>query len=293
MKDQPMNRTMSVAAVLAVAVISLVTPADAGDAVALSDLEKQTHYHGLAVDPADPSRLYLATHHGFYLVGPDGMATKLSPVQDFMGFTPHPTDPSVLYASGHPSNGGNLGFLMSADGGASWTQISPGFDGPVDFHQMDVSPADPLVIYGVYGGLQISRNGGKSWSVAGPAPQGLIALAASARSADRVYAATENGLVYSDDAGVLWQAGAFAGEVVTMVTTGPSNTLYAYVVGRGLMTAKEDRPDDWSLLSADSRILLHLAIDDRHPERMFAIAHKAGIIQSEDGGKTWRSFGQP
>jgi len=78
-----------------------------------------------------------------------------------------------------------------------------------------------------------------------------------------------------------------------LVTTGPSNTLYAYVVGRGLMTAKEDRPDDWSLLSADSRILLHLAIDDRHPERMFAIAHKAGIIQSEDGGKTWRSFGQP
>jgi len=288
-----MHRLTFIAAALVFAAISLAMPARAGDSVTLAELETQTHYHGLAVDPADPSRLYLATHHGFYLVGADGKATRLSAVQDFMGFTPHPADPSVLYASGHPGSGGNLGFLMSADGGASWTQISPGLDGPVDFHQMDASPADPQVIYGVYRGVQISRNGGKSWSMAGPAPEGLIALAASARSPDRLYGATESGLAYSDDAGVTWQAGAFIGEVVTMITTGPGDMLYAYVVGRGLLTAKEDRLDDWSVLSADQRILLHLAIDERHPERMFAIAHKAGIIQSEDGGKSWRSFGPP
>ncbi|HEV8388716.1 MAG TPA: hypothetical protein VGQ35_02680 [Dongiaceae bacterium] len=281
------------AAAAALAVICLVTPVRAGDAIPLSELETQTHYHGLAVDPTDPSRLYLATHHGFYLVGADGMATRLSPVQDFMGFTPHPTDPSILYASGHPGSGGNLGFLMSADGGTSWTQISPGLDGPVDFHQMDVSPADPQVIYGVYNGIQVSRDGGRNWALAGPVPQGLIALAASARSPDRLYGATQNGLISSDDAGVTWQSAAFAGEVITTVATGPNDALYAYVVGRGLMMAKEERPDDWSALSADQRIQLHLAIDQRHPERMFAVAHKAGIIQSEDGGKSWRSFGQP
>jgi photosystem II stability/assembly factor-like uncharacterized protein len=278
---------------VALATFVLATPVEAADPIPLSELDKQTHYHGLAVDPADPSRLYLATHHGFYLVGADGMATRLSQVQDFMGFTPHPTDPSILYASGHPSNGGNLGFLMSADGGASWTQISPGLDGPVDFHQMDVSPADPRVIYGIYGGIQVSRNGGKSWSMAGPTPEGLIALAASARSADRLYVATQNGLLFSDDAGVMWRAGAFPGETVTMVATGADDALYAYVVGRGLTIAKEGQVDNWSVLSADQRILLHLAIDGRHPDRMFAVAHKAGIIQSEDGGKSWRSFGQP
>ncbi|HET6157223.1 MAG TPA: hypothetical protein VFE34_02670 [Dongiaceae bacterium] len=287
-----MTRMTSIVAALAFAAISLATPA-AADSITLSDLEKQTHYHGLAVDPADPSRLYLAIHHGFYRVGADGMATRLSQMQDFMGFTQHPTDPSILYASGHPSSGRNLGFLMSADGGASWTQISQGLDGPVDFHQMDVSPADPRVIYGVYGGLQISRDGGKSWTMAGSVPQGLVALAASARSADRLYAATQNGLLYSEDAGVTWQAPAFKGEVVTMVATGADDALYAYVVGRGLMSARENRPDTWSSLSADPRIQLHLAIDGRHPERMFAIAHKAGIIQSDDGGNNWRSFGRP
>ncbi|WP_284736095.1 WD40/YVTN/BNR-like repeat-containing protein [Dongia deserti] len=288
-----MKRSFSAAAALAYAIISFAMPATAADSVPLSKLETQTHYHGLAVDPTDPSRLYLATHHGFYLVAADGTATRLSQVQDFMGFTPHPTDPSVLYASGHPSNGGNLGFLMSVDGGANWTQISPGLNGPVDFHQMDVSPADPQVIYGVYGGIQVSRDGGKTWSMAGPAPEGLIALAASARSADRLYGATQNGLVISDDAGATWQAVAFGGETVSMVATGPDDMLYAYAVGQGLMSAKEEKPNEWSPLSSDERIQLHLAIDARDPNRMFAIAHKAGIIQSTDGGKSWQSFGQP
>lgn len=288
-----MKRTMSIAAALAFATLSLATPATAAESVPLSELDKQTHYHGLAVDPADPSRLYLATHHGFYRVSAGGTATRLSEVQDFMGFTPHPTDPSVLYASGHPSGGGNLGFLMSADGGANWTQVSPGLNGPVDFHQMDVSPADPQVIYGVYGGVQVSRDGGKTWSMPGAAPEGLIALAASARSADRIYGATQTGLLYSDDAGATWQSAAFAGETVSMVATGPNDMLYAYVVGRGLMSATEGKPADWSLVSSDQRIQLHLAIDTRDPSRMFAIAHKAGIIQSTDGGKSWHSFGQP
>jgi photosystem II stability/assembly factor-like uncharacterized protein len=288
-----MRKMIFTAAALALLATSLGLPATTAETFRLTELDQQTHYHGLAVDPTDPSRLYLATHHGFYLVAADGIATRLSAVQDFMGFTPHPTDPSVLYASGHPSNGGNLGFLMSADGGANWTQVSPGPNGPVDFHQMDVSPADPQVIYGVYGGIQLSRDGGKTWSTAGAMPEGLIALAASARSANRIYGATQNGLHYSDDAGMTWQTAAFSGETVTMVATGPKDLLYAYVAGRGLMSAVEEDPAEWAPLSSDKRIQLHLAIDGLDPNRLFAIAHKAGIIQSIDGGKSWQSFGQP
>jgi photosystem II stability/assembly factor-like uncharacterized protein len=286
-----MSRLTSIAITLAT--LAFAATAEAADSVTLAELDKQTHYHGLAVDPTDPSRLYLATHHGFYQVGADGTATRLSEVQDFMGFTPHPTDPSILYASGHPSNGGNLGFLMSANGGANWTEISPGLEGPVDFHQMDVSPADPRVIYGVYKGIQVSRDSGKTWSMAGPAPQGLIALAASARSPDRIYAATKSGVAYSEDAGTTWLTGAFAGAPVSMIATGPNDVLYAYMVGSGLMTAKEERPRDWSLLSSDQRIQLHLAIDGKDPSRLFAIAHKAGIIRSSDGGKSWERFAEP
>jgi photosystem II stability/assembly factor-like uncharacterized protein len=286
-----MKRLDTIAAVLAFATLAL--PAAAADSIPLAELDKQTHYHGLAADPADPSRLYLATHHGFYRVGPDGTATRLSQVQDFMGFTPHPTDPSVFYASGHPSNGGNLGFLMSLDGGANWTQVSPGANGPVDFHQMDVSPADPQVIYGVYGDLQVSRDGGKNWAIVGQPPEGLIALAASATSAKRIYGATQMGLMVSDDSGATWRALAFGGQPVSMVATGPNGALYAYVVGSGLMSATEAKPETWSSLSSDPRIQLHLAIDDKDPNRLFAIAYEGGIIRSDDGGRTWRNFAEP
>jgi photosystem II stability/assembly factor-like uncharacterized protein len=286
-----MKRLDTIAAVLAFATLAL--PAAAADSIPLAELDKQTHYHGLAADPADPSRLYLATHHGFYRVGPDGTATRLSQVQDFMGFTPHPTDPSVFYASGHPSNGGNLGFLMSLDGGANWTQVSPGANGPADFHQMDVSPADPQVIYGVYGDLQVSRDGGKNWAIVGQPPEGLIALAASATSAKRIYGATQMGLMVSDDSGATWRALAFGGQPVSMVATGPNGALYAYVVGSGLMSATEAKPETWSSLSSDPRIQLHLAIDDKDPNRLFAIAYKGGIIRSDDGGRTWRNFAEP
>src|SRR3546814_12827295 len=94
-----------------------------------------------------------------------------------MGFTPHPSDPDVLYASGHPAGGGNLGFIVSRNGGQTWTKLSDGAGGPVDLHQMDVSKADPRVIYGVDGGLQDSTDGGRSWSRLRPAPHGLLGLA--------------------------------------------------------------------------------------------------------------------
>src|SRR3546814_16606559 len=86
------------------------------------------------------------THHGFFAVGPDGVAQQISETEDdFMGFTPHPSDPDVLYASGHPAGGGNLGFIVSRNGGQTWTKPSEGAGSPVDFPQMDASQADPRV----------------------------------------------------------------------------------------------------------------------------------------------------
>jgi hypothetical protein len=66
---------------------------------------------------------------------------------------------------------------------------------------MDVSPADPKVIYGSYGKIQVSRDSGSTWAIAGDAPAGLIALAASSLDAKQLYGATEKGLYISEDAG--------------------------------------------------------------------------------------------
>jgi hypothetical protein len=122
--------------VLAAAVVGLtaVDPLSAGE-TSVSGLAENTHFHGIALDLADPSRLYLATHHGLYAVAADGSADRISSNRDdYMGFTPHPTEPGVLFGSGHPTAGGNLGFMVSIDGGKTWTKRADGVGGPVDFH---------------------------------------------------------------------------------------------------------------------------------------------------------------
>ena len=181
-------------------------------------LTSVAHIHGIAADPADPQRLYLATHHGLYRAAPDGTAERVSQHRDdLMGFTPHPADPGIFYASGHPERGGNLGFIVSTDRGVTWRQISPGLRGPVDFHQMDVGRSDPNVIYGTHGGLQRSADGGKSWTMIGPAPEGLIDLAVAPESADTLYAATETGLLISRDSGRTWAAAMMLRRPASMV----------------------------------------------------------------------------
>ncbi len=286
------------AVALAVAGALFLADPVAAEETTLARLAKETHVHGIAVDATDASRFYLATHHGLYSIGPDGRAERISRNRDdLMGFTPHPTDPATLYASGHPAGGGNLGVTVSTDGGRNWRKLSGGVDGPVDFHQMDVSRADPRVVYGVHGGLQKSVDGGASWKRVAPPPPGLIDLAASSRHPDTLYAATQQGLLTSMDGGVNWQSFYPARAPATMVQVAGDGEVYAFVVGTGLIRASERDPR-W-LVASDrfgDDIILHLAVAPGDPRRIYAVAvnpatHSQAILASRDGGGDWARLG--
>jgi photosystem II stability/assembly factor-like uncharacterized protein len=258
----------------------------------VAQLREATHIHGIAVAAHDPAHLYLATHHGFFRVALDGQVTRLSEDRnDYMGFTPHPTDPDVLYASGHPAGGGNLGFIASSDGGNTWRRLAPGVNGPVDFHQLDVSKANPQVIYGAYGGLQVSKDGGRRWALVGPLPEKLIDLAASARQVDRLYAATEAGLLSSADGGRSWQTVPSIRQPVTLVHTTAAGEVYAFVVGAGLLKATEPELV-WTPVSQawGKRYVLHLTVDPTDPARLYAVTGEGEILASSDGGRSWTVF---
>jgi hypothetical protein len=264
----------------------------------LAALLERTHVHGIAVDRADPDRIYLATHHGFYAVGPDGAAEQLSDRRDdFMGFTLHPTDPDVLYASGHPEHGGNLGFVGSSDGGRTWTRIADGVGGPVDFHQMDVSAADPNVIYGVYRVLQVSRDGGRSWEAVGQPPEGIIDLAASSVETDVLYAATQTGLLRSTDGGRSWEDAHLLRRPATMVKVTPEGQVYAFMVGAGLIRTQEPHLR-WQTVHNDfgEDYVLHFAVDPSDGQTLYAVTlhpqtHAEAVLASRDGGVTWAELG--
>lgn len=249
-----------------------------------------SHIHGIAVDPKNPASLFLATHNGVFHTSPDGTAEIISESRDdYMGFTPHPSEAGLIYASGHPANGGNTGLLLSRDDGRSWEQVSPGAGGPVDFHSMDVSRADPNVMYGIYGDVQVSRDGGKTWAVSGAPPADVFDIAASALGPDFVYAATRNGLALSRDAGKTWEPTGPQGQPASMVEATPDKTVYAFVLGSGLMKSP-GAALDWRPVNNEfgERVLLHLAVDPSDPNRMFVVTDESKVLATTDGGKTWQ-----
>jgi photosystem II stability/assembly factor-like uncharacterized protein len=246
------------------------------------------HIHAIAAVADDPDRLLLATHHGLYRAAPDGKAERISDHRDdLMGFTAHPTDPRTFFASGHPAKGGNLGFIISNDGGVSWRQVSPGLNGPVDFHQMDVSRSDPNVVYGVHGTLQRSTDGGNTWVQVGPPPAGLIDLAVSPSSPTTLYAGTRTGLLSSRDGGKAWAPAMMIQRPTSMVESAADGKVYAYVVGTGLM--RLDGPN-WTTLGdiGNDRFVLYFAVA---ADRLYAVTQQSEILVSRDGGRSWRRYG--
>jgi hypothetical protein len=275
----------------------LVLPAAAQTPTDLSTLLRETHVHGLAFDPHSPERLLIATHHGLHALELASMTTM--PVgdsrNDFMGFTAHPAVPGPLYASGHPQGGGNMGVIMSEDGGQSWTTLSDGVGGPVDFHVMEVSRADPDVLYGAHAGmLQTSRDAGRTWATVGPAPARLIDIATSARDADTLLAATETGLLRSTDRGATWVQAHPAAAPASFVDISAGGDVLAFVLGIGLVQTDEAMLD-WTVLSNafGEGYLLHLARDPNNPMRRYAITGQAEMLASQDGGATWEMVARP
>lgn len=261
---------------------------------ALRPVRNITHGHGLAVNIADPSRLYIATHEGLLvLVNERDLYRVGRSEDDFMGFSAHPTDPKVFFSSGHPRRGGNIGVQRSDDGGVTWKRIALGVRGPVDFHAMTVSPANPDLLYGWYAGaLQRSTDGGKSWEALAASLPNVIHLTADRERADVVYAATVNGLMVSTDRGASWSSTgeALRGSAVTAIATFPNRPqeLLAFSDRLGLVKST-DGGATWRAIAErfDGETPLHIAIARQHPETVYVLTEKNSIYRSSDSGEQW------
>lgn len=260
----------------------------------LTPVESISHAHGLAVDVADPSKLYIATHFGlFVLVNDTDLYQIGEATDDYMGFYPHPTEANVFYSSGHPSFGGNLGVQKSEDGGVTWTKISEGVGGPVDFHTMAISPADPNVFYGWYGGeLQRSTDAGLSWEVLETDLSKVIGLRAAEDSASTLFAATQSGLLVSTDQGLNWSSASsdLDGAIVTALVLHPTDaqTLFTFSDRLGLAKSS-DGGKTWASLPQDfgTEVIVQIAISQTDPELMYLITSNNALYKSTDGGTTW------
>lgn len=267
--------------------------ADSGYLTPVSSLRD---VHGLAVDAADPSKVWIASHIGLHLLKDDKDLYVIgSQRADYMGFSPHPTDANTFFTSGHPASGGNLGFQKSTDAGRSWQKVSSGANGPVDFHAMAVSQVDPDIVYGYYRGqLQRSANEGKDWQIVNTNLQDaqVISLTTNSGEKDTVYAATTKGLLISRNQGQTWASVStnLRDGVITAIAINPKNRQELLVYGQGIGLAKSiDGGQTWEKIQSDlaTSPVMSISYDKTNPTTIYAINQSLMIFKTTDGAAKW------
>lgn len=265
--------------------------ANPSSAAELIPVQAISHGHGLAVDPNDANKLYIATHYGLLLLKNEKDLYQVGNKRDdYMGFSPHPTDSNVFFSSGHPSTGGNIGFQKSEDGGFTWKKISNGLGGPVDFHAMAVSPVDQNVAYGWYrSDLQKSEDGGASWKKY-RTDFPVVHLAADTKDAQTLYASSPQGFFKSTDAGTTW-AQLFDGLVATSAVN-PSDQSILSVSEKYGLARSSDGGTTWTTISErfNGETPLYISHYRQNPDIAYLLTEKNSVYKSTDGGDTWQKL---
>lgn len=245
--------------------------------------------HGIAVNPEDPSEIYVATHHGL-IRGKNGTWERVGRMQDdLMGFSMHPSNGSTFWTSGHPAGGGNMGVRQSTDGGFTWTQLS--LDG-VDFHAMTVSPADANVLWGAWrGSIYHSTDGGRTWDTYANAPSAR-SLTAHPLEKETLFATTQTGVQRSTDAGMTWAPFADVPALTIAIDPTDPGTMFAGLTSG--ISRSADAGKTWTPLPLRTTAPVgYIAINPHDGADLWAATYATAIHHTTDGGATWTEAKSP
>ena len=239
------------------------------------------HVHGLGLDPVDHDILYIATHGDFYQSINGEPPVKVDKVRaDYMAFNAPPVSGIPLYASGHPSTGGNTGLIKSDDGGITWESVSNVLEPPVDFHAMAISKQNPETIIGFDSGsrgLFKTTDAGKSWETL-KYPEYVTALSFSPDDSQLIFAGTGNGIFKTTDNGRTWTPlGSYKGLEVFALAFDDKGTLFASVKTFGLVYS-DDFGESWEDMQDVDLTVTSIAPDSSNNE-IYVSGYSSGGFQ--------------
>ena len=252
--------------------------------------------YSLATDPYDTARVMVGTKgHGLHMSNDWGARwTRLSTgleEDEVLALAFSSTTPDTVFAgTWHQEVGNQQGEIYrSIDGGATWSKEQFAL-----LRALSVHPEDETVIMaGTQGeGVYRSDDGGEVWSQSndGLGNPYVKALAFAASKPSRVFAATENGIDTSDDAGVSWShAGLSAFFDCVVVHPGDDSIVYAArnSMNGGYLYVSEDGGTTWAQVESAPLQVRSVLIDPLHPDTLIVGTADNGVFTQQAAGGAW------
>ena len=247
---------------------------------------------GVAADPANPRRRYLAAGNGVMVTQDLGRSWRLATDWRVTEVQDVAAEPGRAYA------GSAYGIWRSEDGGLTWMESSAGIPEMKRYTQdLEVDAAQAgRILAGTDGGVYISEDAGRSWRLAGPVVP-VYDLAQSASNPRRWFAGTSgHGLYRSDDGGRTWTAVAprYARTSFLGVAIDPRNDrrIAAASYGQGLLVST-DGGRTWTARTRGLRTpnVYSVLFDVNVPGRLWVGTVEGGIYTTGDLGRTFRYAG--
>jgi photosystem II stability/assembly factor-like uncharacterized protein len=254
-----------------------------------------------AVDPVDFEHIYAANHTysapaclaGVYESSNQGqtwellttaeMAATDEPGGDFWHVAADPHDFNTLYAGNH------LATHKSSDKGQTWTQIR---DDGCDW--LATNPSDGTLYCGRGGEIQISHDGGASWSsshLGGWGRWNSHPFAVAPDDPQTLYAGSD-GVMKSADGGETWLRVGWLGAARMRMTVDPRdrNRLFLGGVDSPCETYRsEDGGQTWQAIATDADGCT--VVIDPAQNVLYRLDRSQGLYRSGDKGQTWEQFG--
>ncbi len=251
----------------------------------------------LALDPAAPDTIYLATNGAGVFKSVDGGQTWMD-VNN--GLPPLSRVDTFVAARGTVYSGTDgSGVFKTVDGGANWIAMNHGLRAATVL-AVAVDPVTPSTVYAgiATGGVFKSQDAGATWmakneGLTWPAGGVVEALAIDPMIPTTVYAVgvNFNSTVFkTGDGGGTWRAvtGPFDPTRVALAIDpiAPSTLYRSSSDGAGLVDKSVDGGESWAVLDGPPVAVTQVAVSPRTPGVVYT-GTLDGVYRSEDGGASW------
>lgn len=256
----------------------------------------------LAIDPSDPTRVYVVVPNApFLLMSTDSGAT-LSAVSSFPTTLANPAQMQVSHDGATVCVTGGLNIACSADRAQTWslrTPIAPDPTGTGRVNKLLIDPTDSATLYASAGiastgtyGFFVTHDGATTWQqlVSTTDPNSVAwDLAYSPGNPAIIWAARYSGLWYTNNGGTSWSSiGGYQG-AATAVAVSPLNPSLVYVGSSyGQLSTWDNSASLLTDLGGNSLVGDIFSIAP-HPTQSATVltAGSGGLWGTVDAGTTW------